>query len=346
MSLRFIADWAPLQIDALGIVTIFGAQEMDTAVGRLTSSWLTDWLPLLAGHTVAGNQMVQPRPGFVLYNVTDGIVATDVSSWFTRWLVTEPITYTASVIRLRTNGRPPAAYLRASSMLLGVSWLAALLAVAIAQEDYWGAANTAAMAVSVGVRQGMVGMLRGAVDHAIADHGEDEDHVKVFLTLPNGKAVTVLGSRMLVVDCLLTDPKPIHPHVYLATRILGWAAFGVHVIALGMSSLATQILAVVVLLVATIFKAYQIGDRPSAIGSLVLDFARGDERWTRKSAYIELDLEPHEEENMVAWNLMPRRSNKFWWERYHKAEEECRVKRLASKRDKTFDTFSSKKDAE
>lgn len=97
MALNVIRDWAPFHIDALGLVTILRAAEVGLNVGRLVYNCLTEWLPLFGAYTVASRQISRPIPGFVLYNINDGVMATDVSCWLTRWLLSLPLTYTASV---------------------------------------------------------------------------------------------------------------------------------------------------------------------------------------------------------------------------------------------------------
>lgn len=42
-----LSEWGPSQLDALGLLTIFGAKEMNTAVGNLVESSVIDWLPIL-----------------------------------------------------------------------------------------------------------------------------------------------------------------------------------------------------------------------------------------------------------------------------------------------------------
>ena len=55
-----LAQWQPFRIDAMGLVTILGADEMKMAVGRLVRSPITAWLPLLGAYTVANNQFTEP----------------------------------------------------------------------------------------------------------------------------------------------------------------------------------------------------------------------------------------------------------------------------------------------
>ncbi|KAF8246157.1 hypothetical protein K440DRAFT_685659 [Wilcoxina mikolae CBS 423.85] len=89
MLLGYLETWAPFRIDALGLVTMIGASEIDVAVVRLVRNRFTECLPLLGAYIFAGNNFTKPIPGFFLYNISDGIVATDMTGWFARWLLPE-----------------------------------------------------------------------------------------------------------------------------------------------------------------------------------------------------------------------------------------------------------------
>ncbi|KID64711.1 hypothetical protein MBR_09626, partial [Metarhizium brunneum ARSEF 3297] len=80
MAILSLSQWDPFKLDALGLVTLFGAKEMNTSIGNLTESKFTEWLPILGSYAVANNEIAEPEQGFVLYNITDGIMATDVSN--------------------------------------------------------------------------------------------------------------------------------------------------------------------------------------------------------------------------------------------------------------------------
>jgi hypothetical protein len=323
MPLAVLRIWQPFRIDALGLVTLLGSEEMSRAIGRLVHSSITEWLPLLGAYTVVNEQITQPVPGFVLYNVTDGILATDVSGWFARWLLSHPLTYTATKITLRLDGAPMTAGRRVLALALGVLSTAPLLVLAAVIGDYWGVANAVATVVSVAVRRAIVGQLRGWLDRTAADMAADPgESVKAFLTLPNGKAVTIYGPRRAIVECLLTEPRPSRPRLYGYLQLFGWLAFGVHVITLGMATLFSQLLCVFVLLSSTLLAARHVGDRWYVLGSnLRLDVDVGDSSWSRLPAYIRLDLSPVQEDAMVHWNLFPQRSNTFWWRRYKQGKE-------------------------
>ncbi|RMJ03436.1 hypothetical protein CDV36_015034 [Fusarium kuroshium] len=313
MGIQNLADWAPFQIDALGLVTIFGAGEVNRSIGNLVQSWVTEYLPVLGTHIIASNDIVAPIPGFVLYNITDGIVATDITPWFARWLQSYPLTYTATTITLRVDGKPMPYIQHSISLVLGVLTFAPLVIFTIIMGDGWGIADFIAILITVAVRQLLLCELRSSIDRAI-DNLEDahDGNVKVFLTLPDGRAVTILGPRMVVVNVLLTDPHSSRPRFYLALRLLAWLAFGAHAISLGMSTLFHQILAVIALLLGTFLAGSHVGDRNAFIGQrLRLDVDLGDPTWTRSSAYARFNLTEAEEQSMSKWNLFPQRSNTF-----------------------------------
>lgn len=316
--LAAIAEFAPFQLDALGLVTIFGAKEMNTSIGNLVQSWATEWVPVLGSYAVANNELTEPGQGFILYNITDGIMATDVSAWFTRWLMSYPLNYTSTTIRLKINDRRMSAAHRACSLVIGVLVMLLSLCFSILTADSWGIANSVIMTAQVLARQEMVGQLRASIDRAVDSLRDNPGpDVKVFLTLPNGKAVTILGPRQMVVSCILSEARPVRPKYYFMLRGAGWALFGGHAIALGMSNLFNQMVTVVVLLLGTYVTAVHVGDFPQAIGAkLHLGVDMGDPTWNRSRAYARLDMSSEEEDNMVHWNMMPQRSNLFWWNRY------------------------------
>jgi len=96
----------PFRLDALGLVTLLGTQELDIAIGRLVTNHFTEYLPLLGAYIIAGESITKPIPGFVLYNITDGICATDVTGWFARWLMCQKLSPSSSTITIGTLDPP------------------------------------------------------------------------------------------------------------------------------------------------------------------------------------------------------------------------------------------------
>lgn len=98
MLLTRFESWAPFRVDALGIVTILGADQMDLVLGRLAHTGFSTFLPLLGAYKAADNSIVKPIPGFTLYNVSDGVLATDINGWFARWLLCQDLTFTSTTL--------------------------------------------------------------------------------------------------------------------------------------------------------------------------------------------------------------------------------------------------------
>lgn len=325
MLLDTIKAWSPFRIDALGIVTMLGAAEVDQIVGRLVRSRYTDYLPLLGAYTIASNQITKPIPGFVLYNVTDGIMATDLNGWFTRWLLGASLTPTSSSVLISVQTKSRSCGWSTSAIMIGTLANSVILFFAIITTDWWGIVNGISLALSVLVRQIILGQNRHAVDASVTEkrrlQGAPETMVKVFLTMPTGKAITIKAPRDIVINCLLTNPQPHRASLYRNMQILGWLAFGSHVVSLGMMTLLNQLLTICILIAGTVLVLYHIGDEENSIGSslqLTCSIATG--KAFRAAAYARLELTEDEEDSMIRWNLFPHKSNLHWWNRYMQAK--------------------------
>lgn len=156
MAWRKLHAWSPFKIDALGLLTILGADEINQAVGRLTESPIIDWQPQLAAHVIASNQFAKPLSGFNLYNISDGILATDLAGWFARWLLQQDLAWNTSIIYM--SKAQPSRPLRwiVSGYVLGICTSVATIVTAGLLRDWWGLTNAISMAVSVMVRQFLV----------------------------------------------------------------------------------------------------------------------------------------------------------------------------------------------
>jgi hypothetical protein len=318
MILRFVKNWAPFRIDALGLVTMLGAAEVDICIGRLVHNCIIEWLPILGAYTVVSGQISRPIPGFVLYNITDGVMATDLCCWLTRWLVSLPLTYTASILEVRQKAKHLPSKRKTAARCIGLAVFLPIVTLAVVTADWWGLANAIAMALSVVVRRTIVGQHRQAIDAVMErnQRGDDQD-VKLFITIPSGKSVTMYAPRKVVVHCFLTEPRPPRLHLYRAMQAIGWASFGIHVVALGMSCLFNQIISVIVLVGSSIIAVSQHGDFQTLIGTkLDFNITWGDADETRTAVYSRLNLSTQEEESMIQWNMFPHKSNSFWWQKY------------------------------
>lgn len=168
-----LTSWAEgtgLHIDALGLVTLLGAEEMDRSIGRLVPSLYFDFLPLLGAFVVAGNRFTEKKSGFTLYNVSEGIMTTELAGWFSRWLQGQELHRVRSIIHWEVGDRPP----RWRSFLIGLLLISVpahgtLIALTVLAADWWGFANVMAMIVSVIVRYIQVAQNQAGVDRNIKE---------------------------------------------------------------------------------------------------------------------------------------------------------------------------------
>ncbi|GAB1309867.1 hypothetical protein MFIFM68171_00077 [Madurella fahalii] len=322
----WLLGWAPIKIDALGLVTLLGAEEINKKLGQLCVSRITEFLPLVGSHVVADNSFASPLNGFTVYNITDGICATDVVGWFARWLLCQKLTYNSTTLIVGTvlsvpgrqgDGAPsrlgPAA-------LLGVVVSAGMVTLAAVIRDWWGLTNAVALALSAAGRFAILWAMRDAVDRA-ADRAAHQSTavVKTFWKLPDGACVVVYTTRGILTECLLTTPWPAWPRAYAAGRAVAWTAFLVHILSLGMAALPSQLACIAVLALSTLSAVLSLGIRSDLVGSR-LQIRRTDHTgWQAGSMaamFARLDLSSDEEQSMVDWQLMPLRRNRVWWEKY------------------------------
>ena len=318
--LKKIYKWAPFRIDALGIVTLLGSEEVDKSIGRLIENPWVEYLPLLGAFVVAGDRFVRPIPGFVLYNVSDGIMATDVAGWFSRWLSTQKLNWNTTFFIWGVRQKVQSVWhLRIPALIIGLIINSALIVLAILVRDWFGFANAIAMTVSVLVRWYLVKQHRDFLDQEAASlSGSDLASVKILCQLDDGRAVTLLAPRGIVRSCFLTTPRFRTKNLYDTVRALGWLGFGCHVICIGQSTLFIQILTVVIMVTATVLHVRGLGCNVLHLGRR-MDIYRVDSSPDddfRTMAYIRLQLSSEEEQNMLTWSLFPQRSNHKWWENY------------------------------
>lgn len=320
--LESVAKWTPFRIDALGIVTMLGAEEIDRAVGRLIENPIAEYLPLLGAFVIAGNRYVQPVPGVVLYNITDGIMATDVSGWMSRWLLKqEPRWNTTTYIWGVSQKNHRVWRRRAPALVIGFVVNFGLLALTVLVRDWFGFANAVAMIISVFVRSHLVWQNKQFLDRTVSSlKGTGSELVKAFCILCDGKAVSLFAPRGIVTGCFLTIPRPAHPKLYNIVRALGWVGFACHVICIGQSTLFIQILTVVIMITASVLCVLGWGSNEfllcRRLNVLRVDPPGAEDR--RAVAYGKLALSEEEENTMLTWGLFPQRSNEHWWMNYYR----------------------------
>ncbi|KAF3481847.1 uncharacterized protein GIQ15_04606 [Arthroderma uncinatum] len=329
-SLRTLKDWSPFSIDALGLVTMLGGNEVDIAVGRLVQNPYAEFLPMLGAYVFANDHFTAQLPGFALYNITDSIMTTEVKGWLVRWLKMQNLRTSTSCFTWNIERSPQSGFLTRNMLALAIGTIstAPLLVLTILMGDWFGLCNVVAMVVSVIVRWFLLLERRNGLDagakRAVSKGREsgDQDIVKVLVALDDGKLVSMSAPRGVVRQCFTRQADLLHPAAYKFARGAGWSSFAVHAIALGMSSLFTQIYTVVLMLSGTLLACYGVGCNEQHITPRIRAKQQNIDRDDKRMwAFVYMDMTRKEEAVMEHWSLLPRRSNQGWWTAYAKAKE-------------------------
>ena len=166
-------------------------------------------------------------------------MATDITGRLSQWLIVQnpkwsstPYVWNISIQSKSPWRRKPLA------IVIGLVINFGLLVLTFAMGDWFGVANTFAMIVSVIVRSFLTHENRLYIDRTISYmQGGERDVVKVFCTLPDGKADTLSAPRGIVIHTFLTTPRPARPKLYGAIRALGWLGPACHVVGIGQAIL-------------------------------------------------------------------------------------------------------------
>ena len=355
MPLAHVKDWSPFQIDALGLVTLLGADEVNQSVGTLQHRRFTEYLPLLAAFVIAGDRFVTEQPGFVLYNLTDGITSTELKGWFTRWLMSHKINNATTVLEWKTNPKQSRLKDLVAPMLSFVLVMP-LLVITVLVGDWYGVGNAAAIIISILTRIYLLRQRRHARDteSSAPKDGKDNPIKKLCIIRSDGKMVTCRVPQS-VLNTFVKNRDVKYPNAYHCARWLCWLALGVHMCILGMCSLFTQIYTVFLLVLSTWWFTSDFAwdirrvkeENVTVPGSSVfkLPFNRAwsveqtDHQKTKKEesdekpvivnldkrqiAWARFGLDKGEEEEMDRWNLFPiKEKNKKWWDDYEDLKKE------------------------
>lgn len=328
MPLYYVRQWQPFHIDALGLVTMIGAEQVNTIVGRLVTSRYTEYLPLLGAFVLAGNQFTDAISGFELYNLYTVIKTTDLAGWFQRWCLAQNFHRASTTVTWTVREDDPATlwHRRLDTLLaafIGLVANGALVTLTILQGDWWGLANALSMALSIIVRAYLTQQNRNTLDtKAVIYKGPDQhgcQRATFLVVLNDGKLVTMNAPPNLVKNCFIDKPMPLNRSLYTIMRGIGWIGFTAHVITIGLSALATQIVTVFLIVIPTVITIFKVGCDDSEIGArLKAEISTtGQSGERRQDSYLALGLSDAEETSMLAWSLVPHKDNGEWWEEYN-----------------------------
>jgi hypothetical protein len=350
-GLKAWSDKVPFKMDALGLVTLLGADEVSTAIGSLQRRRYTGALPLLAAFVLAGDRFTSFQPGFTLYSVTHNVTTTEISGWFTRWLTCQKVNNSTTMFEWKRRQTAPDLWrTRLIAMAISCSLVIPLIICTGLMGDWYGVANAGAIVVSIAARLYILGQQRLARDcHMKPGQVDNQNNEEVcFIIRPDGKMVTVRGTRRtfqgFVKPCAVH-----HPHFYGLAQQVAWLALGTHLLVLGMCTLVTQIYTVVLLVSSTVaissttnwtadaqhktttshhdrsvpnddITTIPFSDDWDVIKTDPLrhDKTAGNYQFLdkRQVAWARLGLSRQQELQMVSWRLFPKIENELWWEKY------------------------------
>jgi hypothetical protein len=360
LPLQNVKHWSQnssFKIDALGLVTLLGAEEVNGSVGHLQRRRYTEYLPLLAAFVIAGNRFTTEQPGFVIYNLTDGITSTELKGWFTRWLMSQTVNNATTELVWQPRQKHTHTK-RSIAPTIAFLLVAPLLVCTILIGDWYGVGNAGAIIISIFTRVYLLWHLRGARDE-VAKPPKDTQPPYLLKTLciirSDGKMINCRAPAS-VLYTFTNDCEVKHKVFYKMARRLGWLALGVHMCILGMCTLFTQIYTVILLVLSTWALC---SDFDFDIGRTPLGPKNPDEftkreskipfngdwdvkktdhpkwkkstdekspdsiKWDRRQvAWARIQPTVQEETMMKRWNLLPYEENTSWWEAYEKLKRE------------------------
>ncbi|KAL4926034.1 uncharacterized protein BDV17DRAFT_160365 [Aspergillus undulatus] len=259
-----LSTWQPFRLDALGLISLLGAEDIDTWAGRLVASRWVEYMPLLAMYVIAADRFRRKSPFFRLYNLSRGIHTTDCAAWFTRWMQCQRFRTTRSIVYWEIVRKPRSQLAeRLSAACVAACALGFLLVMAILSSDFYGVVNVVAMIIAIVTRAYILSANRRAIDSATASFtpgsGNRDGTEKIIIVTPDSKVVTMFIPTSTVIPIFVRNPRPRSAALYRAARWTQWLAFGVHVVILGMASLATQIYTVSLVLGSSVLMCIGFG---------------------------------------------------------------------------------------
>lgn len=334
LPLQNVKEWSEnvkFQIDALGLVTLLGAEEVNLAIGSLQDRRYTRALPLLATFVVAGDRFTNEQPGFVLYNLSDGITSTEHKGWFTRWLMNQSVKNATTVFTWKERDQPRRDW-DLVAPIISFFLVAPLLVLAVLMGDWYGVGDTVAIILTIVTRLHILWQQRKARDDLARPKEDAHKKMKTLCVVrSDGKMVTIHAPQSLVMTFVKGHTVG-QLKLYKLSRRVAWLALGVHMLILGMCTLVTQIITVVLL----VFSTWALSsDIDAKLDALAVPPRAGNEEGTmekkmpfndewdvvkidhseiqdkRQVAWARLKLGDTEEAMMEKWNLFPY-ENKDW----------------------------------
>ena len=354
-ELKAWSDKVPFKMDALGLVTLLGADQVSTAIGSLQRRRYTGALPLLAAFFLAGDRFTSIQPGFAAYNLSDGTKSTELSGWFTRWLMCQQVNNAATHFKWMRY-EICASWGHLICVAISCSLVMPLVVLTGLMGDWYGVANAGAIIASIAARLYILKQRRQTRDKnmRIQRNLAWEDSAPFFIiTRSDGKMITLkMPSPIVLAIFRQAEFKPDRPILYGLAQQAAWVALGIHLLVLGMCTLVTQIYTVILLVSSTVAvssTANWSADTGSKVFGSTLQHTLGpgitvtltevtfNDDWRvaktvvapaaigsggkatmdmRLVAFARLNLREREERMLKRWKLAPQEEDISWWTEY------------------------------
>ncbi|EXJ71069.1 uncharacterized protein A1O5_06062 [Cladophialophora psammophila CBS 110553] len=236
--LGYLKNFQPFRLDALGIVTLLGAEQVNNHVGKLVRSRWLQYMPLLGAYVIASDEFTAKQPGFQLFNFSANIYTPGLAGWFSRWLIEQDFETSGTCVEWSINAKAHSFALDFwLALLTGTIVQAGFIVMTVLMGDWWGFANAMSMVISTAGRAYLVNRNTTWLDRAVVEEtkkalGEpeplvstkrrpnvnnkvfDEDELrklpeaKVIVLLPDARAAVLFIPECLVREVFVYNPKP------------------------------------------------------------------------------------------------------------------------------------------
>ncbi|OAP54967.1 hypothetical protein AYL99_10667 [Fonsecaea erecta] len=236
--LGYLRNFQPFRLDALGIVTLLGAEQVNQHVGKLVRSRWLEYMPLLGAYVIASDEFTDKQAGFQLFNFTANIYTPSLAGWFSRWLDEQDFETSGTCVEWRVNAKAHSFALDIwKSLLAGVIVQGGFIVITVLMGDRWGFANAMSMVISTVGRAYLVNRNTTWLDGTIVAGirkalGEPESlastkrqpnvnstvfdkeklerlpEAKLIVVLPDARAAVLFIPDCLVREIFVYNPKP------------------------------------------------------------------------------------------------------------------------------------------
>jgi hypothetical protein len=112
-----------------------------------------------------GSRFAEKKSSYALYNISTGIMTTELAGWFSHWIRAQDLRQVCSIVKwTETDSVAQPSRFWVGFVLVGLPLNGMLVALTVLSNNWWGFANMVAMIISVLVRIVLVSQNRAGID--------------------------------------------------------------------------------------------------------------------------------------------------------------------------------------